>query len=216
MAVTLYGAALSPFVARVMLACDCKGIAYQLTMPKDGIKSPNFLKLNPFGKMPTITDGNDVVYESSVIVDFLDAKYKKKKLIPSAAKAGAQARLVATVSAEYVQPGGLSIFRLIRAKSTDAAAMDAAKADLIKGLDVLEKLLSGKKFAAGGSATIADCFVIPALFFATEVGALAGITNALTSRPKLAAYWAGMKKNKMVAKLVGAMGARLQQILAGG
>lgn len=216
MAITIYGAALSPFVARVMLACSFKGIDYTLEMPKDGIKSPDFLKLNPFGKIPTIKDGKDVVYESAVIVDYIDAKYKKKKLVPAAAKAGAGARLIATIAAEYVQPGGLSIFRVIRAKSGDQAAIDAAKADVQKGLDVLEGLMSGKKFAAGGSPTIADCFVVPALFFATEVGALAGVTDALGSRSKLKAYWNNIRKNKTVAKLIEAMSNRLKQILAGG
>jgi glutathione S-transferase len=216
MAVTVYGAALSPYVARVMLACDFKGVPYGLTMPKDGIKGPDYLKLNPFGKIPTIKDGKDVVYESSVIVDYLDAKYRKKKLVPASAKAGASARLIGTIAAEYVQPHGLAIFRVIRAKSNDQAAIDAAKAELAKGLDVLEGLMTGKKFAAGRSPTIADCYVIPALFFATEVGALVGETDALGPRGKLKAYWAGVRKNKSVAKLVEAMSNRLKQILAGG
>lgn len=216
MAITIYGAALSPFVARVMLACDFKGIGYELTMPKDGIKGPDFLKMNPFGKIPTVKDGKEVIYESGVIVEYLDAKYKKKKLVPTSAKAGAQARLIATVTAEYVQPHGLSIFRVIRAKSNDQNAINAAKDSLAKGLDVLESLMSRKKFAAGSSATVADCYVIPALFFATEVGALVGANDAIGSRTKLAAYWARVKKNKTIAKLIDAMSARLKQILAGG
>ena len=215
MAVTVYGAVLSPFVARVMLACEFKGVPYEPTLPKDGIKSPEYLKLNPFGKIPTIKDGKNVIIESSVIVEYLDAKYKKKKLIPSSAKAAAQARLIGAIAAEYVQPHGLTIFRAIRAKSNDQAAIDTAKGEMSKGLDVLEQMITGKKFAAGGTPTIADVFVAPALFFATEVGALTGVSDVIGERPKLQAYWANAKKNKVSGKILKAMGDRLKQILAG-
>lgn len=216
MAVTIYGAALSPFVARVILACDYKGVPFELTMPKDGIKSPAFLKINPFGKMPAIKDGKNVVIESGVIVDYIDAKYKKKKLVPAAAKAAAHARLIAAVAAEYVQPHGLTIFRTVRAKTATAESTEAAKAEMAKGLDVLEQLISGKKFAAGSSATIADCFAIPALFFAVEVGKMVGVNDMIGPRRKLAAYWKSANANKISAKTLKAMGDRLKQILAGG
>ncbi|MCB2108100.1 MAG: glutathione S-transferase family protein [Rhodobacteraceae bacterium] len=216
MAITLYGAILSPFVARVALTCGYKGIAYDLTLPKDGIKSPAYLKLNPFGKIPCIKDGKTVLYESAVIVDYLDAKSKKKKLVPSAAKANGQARLIAAIAGDYVQAAGLKIFRALRAKSNDQAAMDAAKADLQKGLDVLEYVITGKKFAAGSSVTIADCFAVPALFFAVEVGKVVGLTDILASRPKTKAYWARMQKDKIAKGVLAGMGDRLKQMLAAG
>ena len=214
-AITIYGSVLSPFVARVLLACGYKGIATELSMPKDGIKSPEFLKLNPFGKIPTIKDGSTVLYESAVIVDFLEAKYKKKKLLPAAAKAMGQTRLIATIAAEYVQPTGLKFFRMKRANQNVTADIDAAKADLEKGLDVLEKLLSGKKFAAGSSVTIADCFVIPALFFAVHASALFGVSDAIGARKKTKAYWTAMHKDKIAGKVLQGMADRMKQLLAG-
>jgi len=214
-AITVYGSVLSPFVARVLLACGYKGLATELSMPKDGIKSPEFLKLNPFGKIPTIKDGGLVLYESTVIVDYIEAKYKKKKLLPAAAKAMGQTRLIATVAAEYVQPAGLKFFRMKRANQSTPAEIEATTADLTKGLDVLEKLLSGKKFAAGPSVSIADCFVIPALFFAVHASALFGVSDAIGSRKKMRAYWNAVHKDKVAGKILQGMSDRMKQLLAG-
>ena len=76
----VYGGILSPYVARVILTARHKGIKHKLKMPTGGLKSPEFLALNPMGKIPTIKDGSTVLYESSVIVDYLEAKYKKKRI----------------------------------------------------------------------------------------------------------------------------------------
>ncbi|MDX2143054.1 MAG: glutathione S-transferase family protein [Rhodospirillaceae bacterium] len=214
-AMTVYGSVLSPYVARVLLACAYKGLAVDLTMPKDGIKSAEYMKLSPFGKIPAIKDGSTVLYESSVIVDYLDAKYKKKKLIPAAAKAMGQARLIAAIAAEYVQPAGLKFFRMKRANQNNPADIDAAKAELTKGLDVLEHVLSGKKFAAGASPTIADCFVVPALFFAVHASALFGVSDALGARAKTKAYWERIHKDKVAAKILQGMSDRMKQLMAG-
>jgi glutathione S-transferase len=157
-----------------------------------------------------------VLFESNVIVDYLDAKSRKKKLVPSAAKAVGQARLVAAIAGDYVQAPGLTIFRAIRAKSNDQAAIDAAKQELSKGLDVLEHVIAGKKYAAGAAPTIADCYAVPALFFATEVGKLVGLADAIGARPKVKAYWERIGKDKVAQGVLRAMGDRLKQILAAG
>lgn len=212
-AITVYGGVLSPFVARVLLTCAYKGIAVEATMPKDGIKSPEYLKLNPFGKIPAMKDGATVLFESCVIVDYLEAKYKKKKLLPSAAKAMAQARLIATVAAEYVQGPGLKFFRFKRAGQSNPADIETAKAELDKGLDVLEKLMSGKKYAAGPSPTLADCYVIPALFFAHHMPAFFGIGKAVTGRPKLKAYWERIQQDRVAEPILEGMLGRMKQVI---
>ncbi|MBL8643625.1 MAG: glutathione S-transferase N-terminal domain-containing protein, partial [Rhodospirillaceae bacterium] len=107
----VYGGILSPYVARVVLTARHKGIKHKLKMPEGGLKSPAYLALNPLGKMPALKDGATVLYESAVIVDYLDAKFKKKRIVPAAAKDAAKARLLATVFAEYVQAPTMVLLR---------------------------------------------------------------------------------------------------------
>jgi len=215
-AITVYGSVLSPFAARVLLACAYKGLATNLMMPKDGIKSPEYMKLNPFGKIPTIKDGSFVLYESTVIVDYLDAKYKKKKLLPTAAKAMGQTRLIASIAAEYVQGAGLKFFRMKRANQNNPTEIEATTAELHKGLDVLEKVMTNKRYAAGPSPTIADCFVIPALFFAVHAAAFYGVNDAIGGRKKLKAYWDRIQKDKVASTILSGMADRMKQLIPPG
>jgi glutathione S-transferase len=215
MALTVYGSPLSPFVARVALAATAKGMKYSLEMPKDGIKTPDFLAMNPFGKIPVLKDGKTVLYESAVIVEYLEAKGKTKRLVPKGAKAAASVRLIAAVAGEYVQAAGLKLFRHWRSKSTDDKALEDAKAELAKYLDVFEKVIDKGKYAAGSKFSLADVYAIPALFFAVHAGAQVGVENALGGRKRLKKYWAAIQKDKTAKAVVQAMSDRLKTLLSG-
>ncbi len=202
----IYGSPLSPFVARVILACDHKGLAYSLEMPESGLKSPDFLSLNPFGKIPTIKDGRTALYESGVIIPYLDDTRAKKKVIPGSAAAAGKARLIATVADLYVQAPALDIFRQIvgRAPKDKKAAKEAA-ANMEKGLDHLNGYIKPGPCAIGKSFSIADCYVPPALVFAVAAGNYAGIKDIFKGRPNLKKYWAAIKKHPSAKKQIAEM-----------
>ena len=63
----LYGGLASPYVARVVLFARLKGIDLKPVMPEAGIKSPQFLALNPIGRMPVLDVDGAVIPESEVI-----------------------------------------------------------------------------------------------------------------------------------------------------
>ena len=78
MAIELYWGSGSPFAWRVMLTLEVKGLAYEsklLEFSKGEHKTPAYLQLNPRGKVPTLKDGEFVVYESLAIMSYLDRKY---------------------------------------------------------------------------------------------------------------------------------------------
>ena len=214
MTMTIYGLAFSPYVARVALAASAKGMKYKITMPEGGMKTPEMLKLNPFGKMPVLIDGATSLYESGVIIEYLDARGKAKPLIPKGAKAAAAARLIAAVAAEYVQGAGLKIFRYWRNKTNDANLLEEIKAEIAKGLDVLEQVMARGKYAGGSRFSIADTYVIPALYFAVEAGAQAGVADMLGKRKKLKAYWKSIRKDKSIQPALAGMDNRFQQMVA--
>ena len=213
-AMIIYGRILSPYVARAVLAAKAKGFTYEVVFPKNGIKTPKFLKMNPFGKIPTLKDGKTIVYESNVIVAYLDAKSRTKKLVPGNAKAAAQVRLVAAIAAEYVQPPAIKLFRKKRG-SPDPLDIPATIAELQKGLDVLEHVLVKGKFAGGTKFSLADVYAPPALLFAVGAGESFGVPNIIGKRPKLAKYWAAIQKNKLVKPVLAEMSDMMVDALAG-
>jgi glutathione S-transferase len=213
--ITIYGRILSPFVARVVLTAKAKGFPYEVVFPKDGIKTPKFLKMNPFGKIPTIKDGATIVYESNVVVNYLDAKSKTKRLVPAKAEDAAKVRLIGAVAAEYVQPPAVRLFRKKRG-SPDPIDIPATLAELNKGLDALEKIMAKGKYAAGNKFSLADVYVPPALLFAVRAGAAFDVADIIgKKRPKVKKYWAAVQKDKLIAPVLQEMSDMMVDALAG-
>ena len=80
----LYGAIASPYVARVLMYAKIKGIDLPLSEAAGGnIKSPEYLKLNPIGKMPTLDVDGKGIGESTIICDYLDDVYPQKSGLPA-------------------------------------------------------------------------------------------------------------------------------------
>jgi glutathione S-transferase len=63
---------------RVQLALPLMGLPFEMAdvdLMKAAHKSPAFLKLNPFGQMPVLEDGDTVVFDSNAILVYLAAKF---------------------------------------------------------------------------------------------------------------------------------------------
>jgi len=73
----------SPYSWRVTLAMEIKGLDYvshRLDPEKGEHKTPEFLALNPRGKVPVLKDGDLVIYESMAILAYLEAKHPEPAL----------------------------------------------------------------------------------------------------------------------------------------
>ncbi len=194
----VYGSIFSPYCARVALAARHKGIKHTFAPPVGGgYKSPEFLKMNPLGKVPTMKDGKTVVFESAVIVDYIEAKSKKKSLYPKNAKDAASARMIGAVAGDYVHNTVSKLFAQM-GPDRDQKAVEAVAAELAKYLDIAEKVIAAKPYAAGAKFTIADVFALPSLAFMELFVPLFGIVNPIGGRKKLARYMAKAKKDKLM------------------
>lgn len=78
MSITLYYGSGSPFAWRVQLALEHKALPYErkvLSFSANDTRKPEFVALNPRHRVPTLTDGDFVIYESNAIVAYLEAAY---------------------------------------------------------------------------------------------------------------------------------------------
>jgi glutathione S-transferase len=66
-------------------------VLYEKTLPYETIpvdlakkeqKKPEFLKMNPNGKVPVLVDGDTILYESCIINEYLEEKYPNPPLLP--------------------------------------------------------------------------------------------------------------------------------------
>jgi len=145
---------------------------------------PDFLRLNPAGKVPVLVDGDLVISESAAIVLYLAEKYPEKKLLPSDLGKRAQVyRWVMFAMTELEQP----LWRITRHTALlpedrrlpqDVAL---AREDFARMATVFEQHMAGRAFIVGEAITAADCVTAYLMDWANEQGLLEG-------KPNLQAY----------------------------
>ncbi|CAN0646893.1 glutathione S-transferase family protein [Burkholderia cepacia] len=147
-------------------------------------KRPEFLRLNPAGKVPVLVDGDLVIPESAAIVLYLADKYPEKALLPVDPALRAQAyRWVMFAVTELEQP----LWRITRhsflypPEKRSPADIELAREDFRTMAAILDKHLEGREFIVGDTLTVADCVTAYLIDWAGEC-------NLIESFPQLRAY----------------------------
>lgn len=147
-------------------------------------KRPDYLRLNPAGKVPVLVDGDRVIPESAAIVLYLADKYPEKGLLPDDLDERAQVyRWTMFAVTELEQP----LWRITRHSflyppdQRSPADIELARSDFTTMAAILEKHLEGREFIVGDRLTVADCVTAYLIDWAGEVQLLDGF-------PRLRAY----------------------------
>ncbi|VWD23201.1 glutathione S-transferase [Burkholderia lata] len=147
-------------------------------------KRPEFLRLNPAGKVPVLVDGDLVIPESAAIVLYLADKYPEKALLPVDPPLRAEAyRWVMFAVTELEQP----LWRITRhsfiypPEKRSPADIELAREDFKTMAAILDKHLEGRAFIVGDTLTVADCVTAYLIDWAGEC-------NLIESFPQLSAY----------------------------
>lgn len=187
----LYGSMGSPYVVRAVMAARAKGLSLPLEGPPGGgIKSAEFLRINPLGKMPALDDNGRHLIESMVILDYLDDAYPQSSLLPSNAMDRANVRLLGRLCDLYMMPQTGPLFRNMNPATRTAAEVDAAVATIRKALGDIEYYTSATgPFLAGNTVSQADCAVAPCLQTMLLILGAYGITDLLAATPRLTHWW---------------------------
>jgi glutathione S-transferase len=169
----------SPRAFKVMAVANQLGLDCPLRivdLGKGEQKAPDYAALNPNMRMPTLKDGDFVIWESNAIIQYLASKKPESGLLPR----DEQARLdvtrwqfwdlahwdpaVAVFVFEYlVKP------RLLGIMETDAAALAKGTEAFHRAAKVLDGQLKGRKFVTGDMLTAADFSLGAGLIYADAV-----------------------------------------------
>lgn len=207
----LYQANLSMFAARVRIQAYYKNVALELLDPPGGLNTPEFVAINPTGKVPCLVDGDFALPESEVIMEYIEDRHPKPSLRPNDVKSHAKQRLLNRLTDLYVYQPMARLFPQLSFKGRDQAVVDAALADLDKGLKWIEGYVEGPKYAVGGRMSLADCTMPTQLFFPVTLLPRFGREDALAKTPKLKSYYGAISHEPAVAKVLGEMGAALAE-----
>lgn len=158
--IKIYGAPQSSAGRCYMMLEEC-GLKYEriaLNMQAKEHKSADYMKLNPNGKVPTIIDGDLVLWESLAINNYLAEKYKPE-LLGKTVEDRAHVMKWSVWAAVELQPPLVDILIqtfFVPEAQRDQALINRAKSTYPKFLDVLEQHLSNRKFLVGNEFTLAD------------------------------------------------------------
>jgi glutathione S-transferase len=140
-------------------------------------KRPEFLRLNPAGKIPVLVDGELVIPESAAILLYLADKYRDKGLLPeSLAERAHVYRWLMFAVTELEEP----LWRITRHTALYPedkrlpADIALAKDEFTAMATVLERHLEGRQYIVGDRISIADCVAAHLIDWANEFKLIEG------------------------------------------
>src|SRR5215813_13838862 len=93
----LYDFPMSPRARKVRIVLAEKALPYEkvtVDITKGEQKKPDYLAINPYGKVPALQDDGLAVYESTIIMEYLNDKYPNPPLLPADPGQRARARVL--------------------------------------------------------------------------------------------------------------------------
>ena len=149
-------------VQKVLWCCEELGLKYEredVGGPFGRNRDPEYLALNPNGLVPTIIDGDFVLWESNTIIRYLTAKHGNGTLYPTDLQTRAMGERWMDWQLSVIGPAIMPIFvGLIRTppEKRDQAAIAAARDKSAAALKMLDGFLGRSDYVAGSSFTVGD------------------------------------------------------------
>ena len=171
----LYGFSRSSAAFRVRIALNLKGIAWEhvnISLPDGDQFDDGYRKLNPQGRVPTLIDGDKILYQSMAILEYLEETQPKPAFLPSDPLGRARVRGLANIIACDIHPlNNLAILKFLGGEmGVDKDAVDVTWYQhwIYEGFNALEAHLANDSdtgtFAHGETPGLVDICIVPQVF----------------------------------------------------
>ena len=199
--IKLYDFKSSPNCQRVKIVLAEKNLPYDIVpidLRAQAQKTPEYLKLNPYGKVPVLTDDATVLYESLIINEYLDEKYPNPSLMPKDPAKKAKARILIDYGMAHFD----NAYQKLRmeltkdSKEQNQQAIASAKDELKKLLRRFEEELGDQPYLTGDFSLV-DADLLPRFTRLEGFGVL-----PYSSLPRLAKYLERVKSRPSVKAIL--------------
>src|SRR5437763_12220358 len=185
---------LSTYSRRVRMALIEKGLEaelIELDMARGAHREPGYLALNPYGRVPTLEDDGLVLYESTAILDYLEATHPTPPLVPADPRGRALVAMhMKLCDIQLARQTGIIIFpkRFLPKDRWDEGAMAQAKKEIEKHLAIVERQIGDREWMVGDRYSLVEiCYTPFVQFFPlmeiTPPPAVAAWTRRMLERP---------------------------------
>lgn len=149
---------------RVRIVLGEKDLVFKIEEVLSGHNNEDLIALNPNNTTPTFVDRNLVLYESRVIMEYLDERFPHPPLMPVDPVIRAKTRMVL----HYIEKDLYGL--LDDVKSSGEKKSSAAKQKLKENLLLSLDFIQGKKYFLSDDFSIIDCSMAPILWRLPEFG----------------------------------------------
>lgn len=166
----LYGHELSGNAYKARLLMSLLDINYQFVSVdvfKGEHKQPEYLKLNPFGQIPLLVDGDRVFPDAQAILVYLARKYGSEKWLPTDAEGLSKVVRWLSTTAGEIRQGVESarLFHFFKVKSIDIEVATRKSAFILKQIN---NHLADRQWLELGHPTVADIAAFPYIALAGD------------------------------------------------
>jgi glutathione S-transferase/RNA polymerase-associated protein len=206
----VYEHPLSPYVQKVKIALGEKGVEFETRMPDilGGSDRDELVKLNPRLEVPTLIDGDIAIFDSTIIMEYVEERWPDPPLLPRTPAERARARMIEEVCDTYYEAinwGIMEIRAFQRATGTDAERLLARASEQTAGVQAwLARHLGAGPFFGGDRVGWADCAVVPFVYASSTFG------NGPAAGAPLGAWLERMAKRPAVVTTFEAATASMQ------
>jgi len=147
-----------PFAHRATIALHEKSIAFEPHFFTTGARPDELEAVGAYAKSPTMFDDGAIVWDSQVVLEYIEERYPDPPLMPRDAAMRAEVRMLgARVAAELMAKQGVIVGESFKpADQRDEAKAAEAKRAFVDALAPWDARLAGREWLVGDAMTVAD------------------------------------------------------------
>ena len=155
-----------PFCQKVRVVLVEKDLEFEkifVDLRTGAQKAPEFMRLNPYGKVPVLVDEDEVIYDSTIINEYLEEEYPLPRLMPEDSQGRARVRLLEDYcDNSFIPPTTMLLTQLRKTDAErDGQRVEQAREELRRGLYLLRDQLGSQEYLVGREFTLADASFAP-------------------------------------------------------
>lgn len=214
MPMTLYNADLSPFTSRVRMQIRAKGLENEILIV-DRPPVEEYRSISPTGKIPCLDTGAGFnLPESETIAEFIEDSFPEPSLRGHTALGKAKVRLFSRLTDLYLMAGFSMLFGQMNPKGRDEARIAEGLAKIDDALRLIEFYLEGPLYATQDRLTLADCALVPGMFFNTTIQPAFGQAPFQGHEKARAYYETITRDDAQAARVIEEMADALKKFMA--
>ena len=157
---TFFSSAADHYCHRVRIVLAEKGVTVEIVDAANGRKPEELASLNPYNEVPTLADRDLSLYQSMIIMEYLEERFPHPPLLPVYPVARAQSRLLIH---RIERDWSAHVDALMRGQEKDSTR-GKRREDLQQGLTAVVPVLREHDYFMSDDFTLIDCVLAPLLW----------------------------------------------------